>query len=113
MVITAHDLGNTGSGGAQIDTDTVSVQVVDPSSTELAITKTDGVTTAAAGGSVPYVITASNAGPGVATGVTVTDSFPAPLTWTWTCVFDGVNLAPLASFFAYDPAFSGGVRVGR
>jgi uncharacterized repeat protein (TIGR01451 family) len=89
VLISANDLGNTGSGGPQLDTDTVSVQVVDPSNTELSITKTDGVTTATAGGSVTYVITAANAGPGVATGATVMDTFPAGLTCTWTCVGAG------------------------
>jgi len=56
---------------------------------DLAITKTDGVTTATAGGSVTYTIVASNAGPSAATGATVTDTFPASLTCTWTCVGAG------------------------
>ncbi|HEV7508554.1 MAG TPA: fibronectin type III domain-containing protein, partial [Thermoanaerobaculia bacterium] len=56
---------------------------------DLAITKTDGVTTATAGGSVTYTITASNAGPSAATGATVADTFPASLTCTWTCVGAG------------------------
>jgi uncharacterized repeat protein (TIGR01451 family) len=55
----------------------------------LAITKTDGVTTATPGGSVTYTITASNAGPNIATGATVADTFPASLTCTWTCVGAG------------------------
>src|SRR4051794_8606636 len=55
-------------------------------SADLAITKTDGVTTATSGGSVTYTITASNAGPSNATGATVTDTFPISLTATWTCV---------------------------
>ena len=58
-------------------------------STDLAITKTDGVTTATPGGSVTYTITASNAGPSNATGATVADTFPASLTATWTCVGAG------------------------
>ncbi len=58
-------------------------------SADLAITKTDGVTTATAGGSVTYTITASNAGPSNATGATVADTFPASLTCTWTCVGAG------------------------
>src|SRR5262249_25607619 len=49
---------------------------------DLAITKTDGVTTATPGGAVPYTITASNAGPSSATGSTVADTFPASLTCT-------------------------------
>ncbi len=65
------------------DTDTLAA------SADLAITKTDGVTTATAGGSVTYTITASNAGPSNATGATVADTFPASLTCTWTCVGAG------------------------
>ncbi|PYQ54601.1 MAG: hypothetical protein DMF53_29235, partial [Acidobacteria bacterium] len=56
---------------------------------DLAVTKTDGVTTATPGGSVTYTITASNAGPDPATGATVADTFPAVLTCTWTCVGAG------------------------
>ncbi|MGB5065411.1 MAG: DUF11 domain-containing protein, partial [Candidatus Competibacter sp.] len=52
---------------------------------DLAITKTDGVTTATPGSSVTYTITASNAGPSNATGATVADTFPATLSCTWTC----------------------------
>jgi len=65
------------------DTDTLGAQA------DLAITKTDGVTTATQGGSVTYTITASNSGPSSATGATVTDTFPASLTCTWTCVGAG------------------------
>jgi uncharacterized repeat protein (TIGR01451 family) len=56
---------------------------------DLAITKTDGVTTATPGGSVTYTITASNAGPSNDPGATVADTFPASLTCTWTCVGAG------------------------
>jgi uncharacterized repeat protein (TIGR01451 family) len=73
---------NPGNNSAT-DTDTLGA------SADLAITKTDGVTTATAGGSVTYTITASNAGPSNATGATVADSFPASLTCTWTCVGAG------------------------
>src|SRR5215468_10843031 len=58
-------------------------------SADLAITKTDGVTTATPGGSVTYTITASNAGPSSAPGSNVADTFPAPLTCNWTCVGAG------------------------
>ena len=58
-------------------------------SADLAITKTDGVTSATSGGSVTYTITASNAGPSNAPGATVADTFPASLTCTWTCVGAG------------------------
>jgi uncharacterized repeat protein (TIGR01451 family) len=56
---------------------------------DLSITKTDGVTTAVAGESVTYTITASNAGPNPVSGATVADTFPAVLTATWTCVGAG------------------------
>jgi uncharacterized repeat protein (TIGR01451 family) len=65
------------------DTDTLA-----PSS-DLAVTKTDGVTTATPGGSVTYTITAGNTGPSNASGATVADTFPAALTCTWTCVGAG------------------------
>ncbi|WP_166654372.1 beta strand repeat-containing protein, partial [Tahibacter aquaticus] len=63
---------------------TVSVPVPD-----LAITNTDGVTTAVPGGSVTYTITASNPSAVAATGATVADTFPAIATCTWTCVGAG------------------------
>jgi uncharacterized repeat protein (TIGR01451 family) len=71
----------TPGNNSATDTDTLSPQA------NLAITKTDGVTTATPGGSVTYTITASNAsGPSAAPGSNVTDTFPASLTCTWTCV---------------------------
>ena len=73
---------NPGNNSAT-DTDTI-VQ-----SADLAITKTDGVTTVTAGGSVTYTITASNSGPSNVSGATVADTFPAILTGTWTCVGAG------------------------
>ncbi len=73
---------NPGNNSAT-DTDILTPQA------DLAITKTDGVTTAAPGGSVTYTITASNAGPSNASGATVADTFPASLTATWTCVGTG------------------------
>ncbi len=58
-----------------------------PQSADLAITKTDGVTTVVAGGPVTYTIVASNpAGPNPLVGGTVSDTFPAALACTWTCV---------------------------
>ena len=73
----------TPGNNSATDTDTLAA------SADLAITKTDGVTTATAGGSVTYTITASNAGPSNAPGATVADTFPASLTCTWTCVGAG------------------------
>jgi uncharacterized repeat protein (TIGR01451 family) len=74
---------STPGNNSATDTDTLAPQA------DLAITKTDGVTTATPGGSVTYTITASNAGPSDAPGATVADTFPASLTCTWTCVGAG------------------------
>ncbi len=65
------------------DTDTLTPQA------DLAVTKTDGVTSVGPGGSLTYTIVASNPGPSNATGATVADTFPASLTCTWTCVGAG------------------------
>ncbi|HVH34525.1 MAG TPA: Ig-like domain repeat protein, partial [Tahibacter sp.] len=73
----------TPGNNSATDTDTLAA------SADLAITKTDGVTSATPGGSVTYTITASNAGPSNATGSTVADTFPATQTCTWTCVGAG------------------------
>lgn len=73
----------TPGNNSATDTDTIALNA------DLAITKTDGVTTATPGGSVTYTITASNAGPSAASGSTVADTFPAALTCTWTCVSAG------------------------
>ena len=56
---------------------------------DLAIDNTDGVTSATPGGSVSYTLTASNSGPSAAPGSTVTDTFPAALTCSWTCAGSG------------------------
>jgi uncharacterized repeat protein (TIGR01451 family) len=69
--------------------DDVSVTACRPVGADLAITKTDGVTTATPGGSVTYTITASNAGPDPVTGGTVADTFPASLACNWTCAGAG------------------------
>jgi uncharacterized repeat protein (TIGR01451 family) len=74
-------------GGVAIDD--VTVTACRAASADLAITKTDGVTTAVPGGSVTYTITASNAGADPVVGGTVADTFPASLTCTWTCVGAG------------------------
>ncbi|HVR98130.1 MAG TPA: hypothetical protein VMW27_16045, partial [Thermoanaerobaculia bacterium] len=73
----------TPGNNSATDSDTLDAQA------DLAVTKTDGVTSATAGGSVTYTIAASNTGPSDATGATVADTFPASLTCTWTCVGAG------------------------
>jgi uncharacterized repeat protein (TIGR01451 family) len=67
------------------DTDTIVMQA------DLAITKTDGQTTAVPGSVVTYTIVASNAaGPSAVTGATVTDTVPAGLSGvSWTCLGAG------------------------
>jgi uncharacterized repeat protein (TIGR01451 family) len=73
----------TPGNNSATDTDTLGPQA------DLAITKTDGVTTAIPGGTVTYTIVASNLGPSDAPGATVTDTFPASLTCSWTCAGAG------------------------
>jgi uncharacterized repeat protein (TIGR01451 family) len=54
--------------------------------TDLAITKTNGVSTLVPGATTTYTIVVTNAGPSSAIGATVSDAFPAALTGvTWTC----------------------------
>jgi uncharacterized repeat protein (TIGR01451 family) len=53
---------------------------------DLAITKTDGVTSVTPGGTTTYTIVVNNAGPADAVGAAVVDSLPATIaTATWTC----------------------------
>ncbi|HKH48024.1 MAG TPA: ExeM/NucH family extracellular endonuclease [Thermoanaerobaculia bacterium] len=85
-------LDNTASvsGGAAGDPDTSYNSATDSDTltpqADLKVMKTDGVMTATPGGSVTYTIKASNSsGPSDAPGSTVTDTFPADLTCTWTC----------------------------
>jgi len=74
---------------AGVAVDDISVTACRAATADLSITKTDGVTTATPGGSVTYTITASNAGPDADPAATVTDTFPAAQTCTWTCVGAG------------------------
>jgi len=53
---------------------------------DLAISKSDGVSTVYAGGTVTYTTLASNLGGNDVVGGKVTDTFPAILGCTWTCV---------------------------
>lgn len=66
------------------DTDTLTPQA------DLAITKTDGLTSASPGQATTYTIVATNAGPSDAPGAIVADTFPAGFTGaTWTCAGGG------------------------
>ena len=61
-------------------------EVAGPTTANLAITKTDGVTSVVVGQQVTYTITVSNAGPAAVNGATVNDTLPARLgSATWTC----------------------------
>jgi uncharacterized repeat protein (TIGR01451 family) len=79
---------NPGNNSAT-DTDTLTPQA------DLSITKTDGVTTVAQGGSTIYTIVASNAGPSAVVGGTVSDTAPSGLTFgAWTCVASAGSSCP-------------------
>jgi uncharacterized repeat protein (TIGR01451 family) len=65
----------------------------------LAITKTDGTTTAVAGSTISYTITATNTGPDTAAGATLQDSASAGLSCTTvTCSSTAAGMCPAASF---------------
>ena len=89
----ANPLLNSATVATVNEVDIISANNTGSSSTpvtpraDLAVTKTDGVTTVVAGSTVVYTITASNAGPSAVTGATVADTFPATLLGaTWTCI---------------------------
>jgi uncharacterized repeat protein (TIGR01451 family) len=66
------------------DSDTLAADV------DLVITKTDGATTIAAGGTTTYTVVVSNTGPSDAIGASVTDTLPAAFTGaSWTCLATG------------------------
>jgi uncharacterized repeat protein (TIGR01451 family) len=65
-----------GDGGS-LDSWSLNIDTFSCASADLSITKTDGVTSATAGGSVTYTITAANAGPTGASPASVVDTFPA------------------------------------
>ncbi len=72
--------GRPASGAFDIGADEIPVRV------DLAVTKTDGVTTVVAGSAVNYTIVATNNGPDAASAARVVDLFPSSLTGiTWTC----------------------------
>jgi hypothetical protein len=64
-------------------------------SSDLSITKTDGVTIYTAGGTLTYTIAVSNAGPDASTGATVADVLPAGIaSANWTAVYGGGASGP-------------------
>ena len=79
---------NPGNDSAT-DTDTLTPTA------DLAITKTDGVTSIVPGAPITYTIVVSNVGPSDAPGATVTDIVPAAiLSPTWTCAGAGGGTCP-------------------
>ena len=65
---------------------------------DLQVTKSDGVATYVAGGSVVYSVVVTNAGPSDADGAVVTDAVPAQVvSRTWTCAGSGGAVCPAAS----------------
>ena len=62
---------------------------------DLAITKTDGVSTLSPGGTTTYTLVITNNGPVAVTGATVTDTAPAGLSFgAWTCTASGGAACP-------------------
>lgn len=79
----------TPANNSATDSDTLTPQA------DLAITKTDGLTSVNAGSNTTYTIVASNAGPSTVTGATVADTFPAACTSvTWNCTGAGGGSCP-------------------
>ncbi len=77
---------NTVNAGAQDGGIFGKLSVAAALAADVAITTTDGLASVNAGDPIQYTIVASNAGPGAAPIVTVSDVMPANLTGvTWTC----------------------------
>lgn len=86
-ILTTATSTDTGYNGIAVAD--VSVSNSDDGEADLALSKTDGLTTVISGQTVTYTITGSNAGP-AATTATVTDTFPAVCgTVSWTCTTGG------------------------
>ncbi|MDX2428678.1 MAG: IPTL-CTERM sorting domain-containing protein [Xanthomonadales bacterium] len=81
--VTEDLTSSSGNSGTATDTITILPEV------DVSVTKDDGVTSAAPGGSLTYTIVASNAGPSADPSVTLTDTFPAVLICTHTSVAAG------------------------
>jgi len=75
---------STAGNNSATDTDTLTPQA------DLAITKTNGVTSVAAGGATTYTIVVTNNGPSAVTGANISDTFAAAISSaSWTCVASG------------------------
>jgi uncharacterized repeat protein (TIGR01451 family) len=76
----------------------VSATLTSNGTADLSVTKTDGVTTAPAGGTVTYVVTFSNAGPDDVVGAPITDTAPSGMTFAnWMCAASAGGACPAVS----------------
>ena len=83
-----HDIDNESrpSGGYERGADELFV----PNNVDLAVTKTDGITTVNQGAALTYTIVVSNTGPNTATNAQITDTIPSQLqNASWTCATTG------------------------
>ena len=94
----APEVRLSGLGHLDAGIDNFTASTVSFLQAELAITKTDGVTTAVPGTTTTYTIAVSNGGPSAVTGAVVTDTLPAAITGaTWTCVASAGSACGAAS----------------
>ena len=87
-----------GERAEPLRTGSATLNVVTP---DLNVTKSDGVTTAAPGTTLSYVVVTTNTGGAPATNVTLTDTIPAGTTYagfTGPCVVDGGSTATVKVF---------------
>ncbi len=85
--------------GPGCDTTTTSCDdvttTIDQPQADLSIAKDDGSTTYTPGGTITYMILASNAGPSDVTGAVIADTVPASITGvTWTATYGGGATGP-------------------
>ena len=91
VTMPAGSVDPTPANNQATDTTTI-VQHVD-----LAVTKTDGVSSATPGQPVHYTIVVTNNGPSNVAGATVTDTLPATLVSpTWTCTASAGSTCPVS-----------------
>jgi uncharacterized repeat protein (TIGR01451 family) len=102
----AHNLNIQGQSGPLIHTQPVTLNVVSPTSADLAVTKTASPNPGQVGVPLSYRIVTTNNGPAAATNVTVTDALPAGATFGSSSATQGMcsgtttvtcNLGSLAS----------------
>ncbi|MFO1316169.1 MAG: hypothetical protein U1F58_11255 [Burkholderiales bacterium] len=89
--------GSLQTGGGTAPPASAPITVTTPGSpvADLAITKTNNVTSVTPGSVVTYVIVVTNNGPAAVIGATVTDTVPAALTGvTWTCAASAGSSCP-------------------